>query len=567
MMRSLFRIVLLLAFSFSLSSIVQSQAIRTVALSGQHAPGTVGNVRFDGFEVPQLNANGQVLFHASLVGESICCNFFTGGNWNNVGLWTGDSGSLALVARAGDQVPGFPAGVRYSGPFNFTNPSFSSSGQFSFDAGLVGPVTNNSYGYGILSGSLGSINLVLLSGDHAPGTPPDFGFRGFDGPDNFKINSSGQTVFASALTSTTAWDEGNGIWSSRSGTLQLVTREGDHAPGMPADVKFDSLGCPMLNSSGHVVFSAALTGNGIYFGYNRSIWSDRSGSLAAIARTDDPAAGLASGIVFRGLESEPKLDAAGHVAFVGYLAGPGVTEVNDTGIWSDVSGSMSMVVRSGEHAPGTPSGVNFKNLGECALFNSSGKIAFFAGLTGPGVDATNDSGIWSNASGAFSPVMRVGDPAPGVDGKVFGSFGDKFFNDAGQVAFQGYLTNPGTVFNWTPSVIDGLWAQDKAGILRLIVRDGSQIEVAPADTRTVASFEYIDGTIEGINGDGSPYSFNGSGQFAFSAVHRRHSGHLCFGHSDHTGASVECLNASSYSVNVRACVPRQQVTPIIARPR
>jgi hypothetical protein len=283
---------------------------------------------------------------------------------------------------------------------------------------------------------------------------------------------------------------------------------------MPADVYFDGVGGAALNSSGYVVFSSVLTGGGFGYLHNTGIWSDRTGAVALIASADQHAPGTDSGVLFRGVGAYPQIDAAGHVAFNGWLNGLGVTAANDSGVWSDISGSMSLVVRTGEHAPGTASGVNFKNLGEHALFSSSGKIAFTAGLTGPGVDSTNDSGIWSNTSGAFNPVMRIGDPAPGVSGKVFGSFGDTFLNDAGQVAFQGYLTDPGVAFNWTPSAIDGLWAQDSAGILHLIVRDGGQIEVTPGDTRTVASFEYID---EGLNGDGSPFSFNGRGQFAFLA--------------------------------------------------
>jgi hypothetical protein len=52
-------------------------------------------------------------------------------------------------------------------------------------------------------------------------------------------------------------------------------------------------------------------------------------------------------------------------------------------------------------------------------------------------------------------------------------------------------------------------------IIRLIVRKGGQIEVAPGDIRTVESFQYADDP--DTNGDGSPYSFNTRGQFAFYA--------------------------------------------------
>jgi hypothetical protein len=84
-------------------------------------------------------------------------------------------------------------------------------------------------------------------------------------------------------------------------------------------------------------------------------------------------------------------------------------------------------------------------------------------------------------------------------------------NDAGQVAFSALITDPGQLFTGAYS----LWAQDKAGIPRLIVREGDQIQVAPGDFRTVQSFGYRGD--RDINGDSSSYLFNGLGQFTFLA--------------------------------------------------
>lgn len=517
MMRTALRIVLLLGFSFALSRPAQSEGIHTIALSGQHAPGATGNVRFYGFGPPHLNSAGQVVFVGDLAGDGLCCNpnVLPTGIFNDSGIWIGDGGSLSLVVRAGEQAPGLPAGVRYQGFYSTILP-ISSDGPLAFEAGASAPGGTNYFG--VWAGNLGGFNLVLKARDHAPGTAPEFYFSNFDGPGHFKMNSAGQGLLDSELGATYYDPDDNGLWSSKGGTLALVARTGDHAPGMPADVYFLGLDRASLNSSGSIAFEAALSGGEFGYLHNQSIWSDRSGSLTLIASADQHAAGTASGVVFGGFSDYPLIDAAGHVAFNGWLSGPGVTAANDNGIWSDISGSLSSVVRAGDHAPGTASGVTFTGVdGPELFFNSSGKIAFAAGLTGPGIDRTNDSGIWSNASGTFRPVMRTGDPAPGVDAKVIGSFGDVFFSDGGQVAFQGYLCDSGTLFNWTPDAIRGLWAEDKAGKLHLIVFQGGQIEVAPGDARTVQSFEYVRGDIDGVNGDGSPYAFNGRGEFTFYA--------------------------------------------------
>ena len=467
-------------------------------------------MRFYGFETPQLDSAGQVVFAAGLAGDDVGCTY-NGKVCNFKGLWKGNAASLSLVMRGGEQAGGLPTGVLFTS-FNEPNLSVSSGEPLAFQAGAVGP-DGTEYG-GIFSGSVGSLDLVVSSSDHAPGTPPDFGFVGYDGPGHFKVNSSGESALSSGLFSATSFDEGDGIWSSRTGTLELIARDGDHAPGMPADVRFDGVGEAALNPSGYVVFSSVLSGTGFGYLHNTSIWSDRSGSLALIASANQPAPGTDSGVVFRGVDDYPKLDTSGHVSFLGWLSGPSITSANDNGIWSDVSGSLSPIVRTGEHAPGLASGVNFHDMSDTnVFFNGSGKTAFASGLSGPGIDGTNNYGIWSNASGAFRAVARMGDAAPGGNGKVFGSFGDVFFNDAGQVAFQGYLSDPAVVFSWSFAAIDGLWAEDRTGKLHLIVLKGGQIEVVPGDVRTVESFEYVNE----LNGDGSPSAFNSRGEFAFLA--------------------------------------------------
>ena len=86
-------------------------ALRTVALTGQHAPGTDSGVNFDtidahlsGYSVfvfrgPVLNDTGQVAFRANLIGSGV-------GSTNKVGVWSEGSGNLGLVARTGSVAPG-----------------------------------------------------------------------------------------------------------------------------------------------------------------------------------------------------------------------------------------------------------------------------------------------------------------------------------------------------------------------------------------------------------------------------------------------------------------------------
>jgi hypothetical protein len=486
-----------------------SQAVHTIALSGQHATGTTGNVSFDGFGVPQITAAGQAVFIGELRGDGIGCTP-NRTLCNTTGLWAGGAGSLALVVRGGDTAPGLPVGVRFTAfALADENLRASSNGPLSFQAGAYAP--DNTEYYGAWAGWTGTLQPAILSGDQAPGLPPELRISAFDGPGNFNVNSFGQQVLSARLRSTVnPADDSEGIWSSRSGTLQLVAHGGDHSPGMPADVSFSYVGNALLNSLGHLAFSAGLVGGGFNFGHDTSLWSDRSGSLALVASADQHAPGTDSGVVFQSVGSM-RIDAADHIAFNGWLSGPGATPENARGIWSDVGGSLSPVVRAGEHAPGTPSGVSFSDFDE-VLMSSSGKIAFNAHLIGGGPDWDYNDTVWSNSSGMLRLVARRGDALPGTNGIVIGGAGDAMINDAGQVAFPGSVLLPGDSYFY-----ESLCAEDKAGVLHLVAREGGQIEVAPGDVRTIKSFDFVLGDSDGLNGDGSPLAFNGRGQITFSA--------------------------------------------------
>ena len=90
------------------ASTAHAAAVRTVALSGQQAPGTPSGVNYSGFTFPVLNDAGQTAFNASLSGSGV-------DSTNEQGIWSEGSGSLALVARNGNQAPGTPSGVNYVG--------------------------------------------------------------------------------------------------------------------------------------------------------------------------------------------------------------------------------------------------------------------------------------------------------------------------------------------------------------------------------------------------------------------------------------------------------------------
>src|SRR5262245_4710772 len=81
--------------------------------------------------------------------------------------------------------------------------------------------------------------------------------------------------------------------------------------------------------------------------------------------------------------------------------------------------TTTVVIKSGDAAPGTPAGVVFGQATGTAFgypgSSTTGFVAFNAGVMGPGITAgTNDFGIWAGTPGAIQLVARATDPAPGT---------------------------------------------------------------------------------------------------------------------------------------------------------
>jgi hypothetical protein len=481
--------------------------VRTVALSGQPAPGTIAGADFASFRFPSMDASGRVAFAATLAGPSV-------GTTNDSGIWSEGTGSLTLVAREGSAAPGTDAGVNF-GDFLFGAPVINDSGRTAFGARLSGVGVTAGNEFGIWSEGSGALTLVVRRGNPAPVTPPGATFDAFAGP---LFNAAGQTAFRGDLTGTgvTGFND-RSMWLEDHGALMPVAREGDAAPGTEAGTNLGSLYETVLNSAGQLAFLSDLIISGVPR-LSAAVWSGGPGALKVVARRGNAAPGTDVNFISFGF---PAITNAGRTAFYARLA----TASGDDGIWSEGPGVLTLVARTGIEAPGAGAGINFGltfpgfSFGDPVL-NGAGHTAFTAGLSGAGVDPTNDTGLWSEGSGALKLVAREGSPAPGTPAGV--NFGDMepfqnglefVLNGAGQTVFAVMLTGPAV----TAGVNDrALLAEvGPGGALALIARTGDTMEVAPGDLRTLSSLGYRD--FSGLE-DGRGPGFNDAGQVAFSAT-------------------------------------------------
>ncbi len=239
-------------------------ALRTVALSGNTAPGTSDN--FTILFSPSLNNAGQTAFFGILNSSSA----------TDRGIWSEGGGSgLALVAREGNTAPGT------SDNFTFldNNLVLNNAGQTAFLGRLDSSLSTNS---GIWSEGGGSgLALVAREGNTAPGTSDNFTGLAFP-----VLNNAGQTAFTARLNSSSVTS--TGIWSEGGGSgLALVAREGNTAPGTSDN--FASFGNDVgsvLNNAGQTAFLGFL--NNSSSATDHGIWAEDSlGVLTLIARKGD----------------------------------------------------------------------------------------------------------------------------------------------------------------------------------------------------------------------------------------------------------------------------------------
>ncbi len=386
--------------------------------------------------------------------------------------------SIETVALTGVQAPGAPAGVTYLAFFHHPTTNAIALTQPGLNiSGQVG-FTGFLGGAGVTSAN----DLALWAG--SPGSLVMAAREGSPAP-----GPPPGSVFGSFHTSPGLNASGEivfqsfpgGLVAGNPGSLALVARNGTQAPGTPVGTTFSNPSDRVLNAAGAVAFRSRLTGTGITAANNSGVWAGVPGSVALVAREGSPAPGTPAGVNFSEEVSKLAINGAGALGFRGRLTGPGIVAFqNDFGIWVGPPGGLVLAVRSGTQAPGTPAGVNFVSFGfRSPAFNNAGEIAFAGFLTGPGiVDGVNNQGNWAALPPA-SPglVARMGDQAPDTPlGATFTEVDTPVLNGAGHVSFWAAITGTGVVLDVNDT---GIWA-GPPGALALAVRAGDPAPGTPA---------------------------------------------------------------------------------------
>jgi hypothetical protein len=308
-------------------------------------------------------------------------------------VWVEKPSGLTLVARERAPAPGV-SGASLGTLFShlFYDPLLlDDAGRALFLGRLAGAgvTTVNDMGLWFYNGK--AVTLVAREGDQMPGAPAGSLFTGdFVG----SVPLLGNGVFA-FLTTTPI----RGLWSNHSGSVKLLIKEGDSTAGLADDETVGEIRRFRINNNNQVALSGKILKDD---GVNPArlfdaVWiSNALGAFQLAARSDQPPPGVV-------VPAAAVFTDGGHVFGVG---GGRLAQVT-------LGGGVTIIAAPDGAAPGTAPGVQFASIDvdfTAIAASAAGQVAFKATLKGPGVDSTNDVGLWAlDDSFQLVKVAREGD--------------------------------------------------------------------------------------------------------------------------------------------------------------
>ncbi|HYE62995.1 MAG TPA: choice-of-anchor tandem repeat NxxGxxAF-containing protein [Phycisphaerales bacterium] len=201
---------------------------------------------------------------------------------------------------------------------------------------------------------------------------------------------------------------GAGLWTLHNGVMTEVALVSSPAPGGLVYCSFDER--KAANEAGDLAFSAAL-GMPNQLPTTGALFHVRGGVVTRLVTTGDPAPGR-PGVTLRGAGVRV-MNRAGAVLFSSHTSTNASAE-----LWRvSADGQVSGVVGHGQSLPGLPPGVTTSNLWDPSM-NAAGEVALMVDVAGPGISSANNRVlVCIGAHGRMDVVARTGVPltiAPGI---------------------------------------------------------------------------------------------------------------------------------------------------------
>ncbi len=206
----------------------------------------------------------------------------------------------------------------------------------------------------------GERTLMARQGDQAPGFPVGALFRSLNWSTTLTpaISENGQIVLSGSVAGgNTTQSDNSGLWSFEGSELHLMVRANDPAPCLGENVRFGTLsglsahaGQMTFLENGDLIFVTGLQGSQVTLVNSMAIVKKAvSGQYSVIARAGTSLPALPEGTTFLRTALGLKVVAAGDTFyFTARIGGSGVTTTNDDVLIMVDSHGMRLVLREGD---------------------------------------------------------------------------------------------------------------------------------------------------------------------------------------------------------------------------
>jgi len=427
-------------------------SLKRLARTGDDAPETGATAaKFSDLPlIPGINDDGQVTLFAQLAANPASTPATTVDN--DTGLWSELGGTgFQILMREGDDIPGLlpvtQVGRFGSGCFA-TADTGAGTAQAAFTITMKGASTDTALlRASILGSTVTAVGVVAQENAAAPGVSGEsFSILNGSYTDAVRMDAQGNIAFGAVLKpsgKTSLWYQ-----PVAGGAPVKAMVAGDAAPGTTG-ATFLALDLPIMGDKGTFSFRGVLNtdGDNATNDKNDGIWrGTAAGGFSNILRRGDSNTNrpglFANGTIKAGNIFSGWLNNNNRGAWLGWVdsAGDGISSypADTFGIYTDMSGSMNLLISSGDTAPGMPVGATMFYV-DHPVVSGGGQnnyLAFLATVTGGGTAASNNKGIWRSLNGtAPTLVLRTGDSMTVTPGgsKVIANIDIPGSNDAAHV--------------------------------------------------------------------------------------------------------------------------------------
>ena len=397
---------------------------------------------------------------------------------NDQAIWHLGSGSVQLIYREGDPAPG-------TGPDILLGSINRAIGIASDDSVLVwvqltgGGVTfsNDSAFYRLRPGE--TAELLMREGDQAPGLPAGVLLPA---PRQMVRYRDNQIAWHASTSG------GMHMWATAPGGPQRLVGDGDAVPGFPGATFFNVSLLATLGGGAALGFTASIAGGPPGGGASVCRYHPESGT-SVVMLTGQPAAGIGGDVVYQtvGINfnagiGEPR------AAVSAVIAGPGVHSGNNDVRYRLQDGLPVLTWREGDELPEMDGEVFFS--GSAIATPTASDLFVSCQIIGTGVDSTNNQTLWRTDGESRTLIARENEPAPDVSDDVLYNSFTFFFNDfslitnaAGRLMFVATLRG-----NVPPGSAVAVYMTDPLGTPRLVLRTGDTVPTPSGDSRIVSGF-------------------------------------------------------------------------------